>query len=84
MRGLRSAGSVFKNPPAGFAGRLLESAGMKGARVGGAAVSDRHANVIVTEEGATASDVRTLLEQMRAEVQARFGVLLETEIEFLE
>jgi UDP-N-acetylmuramate dehydrogenase len=84
MRGLRSAGSVFRNPPGDFAGRLLEAAGMKGARVGGAAVLERHANVIVTADGATASDVRALIEQMRDAVQERCGVRLETEIEFFE
>jgi UDP-N-acetylmuramate--alanine ligase len=80
MRGIRSAGSVFRNPPGAAAGRLLEDAGMKGAAVGGAAVSARHANVIVTRPGATASDVRALMALARRRVAARCGVRLEPEI----
>jgi UDP-N-acetylmuramate dehydrogenase len=83
MRGLRCAGSVFRNPPGGPAGRLIEQAGLKGARTGGAAVSSRHANVIVTEPGARSSDVRALLERIRVEVGSGTGALLEPEIVFL-
>lgn len=83
MRGLRCAGSVFKNPEGDFAGRLIERAGLKGATVGRAAVTRRHANVIVTTEGATASDVRALIEKMRSEVQNCCGVELETEVVLL-
>jgi UDP-N-acetylmuramate--L-alanine ligase/UDP-N-acetylenolpyruvoylglucosamine reductase len=83
MRGLRCAGSVFRNPPGGPAGRLIEQAGLKGARTGGAAVSSRHANVIVTEPGARSSDVRALLERIRVEVGSGTGTLLEPEIVFL-
>ena len=57
---------------------------MKGVKVGGALVSVSHANVIVTEEGALASDVRCLVETIRAEVLSQFGVVLETEVVFLE
>jgi len=84
MRGLRSAGSIFKNPPHDYAGRLIEAAGLKGKCIGGARVCERHGNVIVTEDGATASDVRALIEIMRAEVASQFGVLFETEVEFFE
>jgi UDP-N-acetylmuramate--L-alanine ligase/UDP-N-acetylenolpyruvoylglucosamine reductase len=80
MRGLRCAGSVFRNPRGDHAGRLLEAAGQKGASVGGAFVSMRHANVIVTRRGARASDVQALMERMRWAVQERFGVRLESEI----
>ena len=76
----RSAGSVFKNPPNDFAGRLIEQAGLKGAALGGARVSPAHANVIVTSPGARASDVKALMEMARAEVLRRFGIRLETEI----
>lgn len=84
MKGLRSAGSVFKNPPNDFAGRLIEQAGMKGAAVGGASVSPRHANVIVTEPGATASDVLALMEMACEAVQRTSGIRLESEIVVLE
>jgi len=80
MKGVRSAGSVFLNPPGDHAGRLLEEAGVKGRRVGGAAVSERHANMIVTDPGATAADVRALLEIARADVHAKFGVELQPEL----
>jgi len=79
----QNAGSVFRNPPGDFAGRLIEAAGMKGVRRGTAAVSDRHANFIVTERGARAEDVRRLAEQVRAAVQAASGVALAYEIEFV-
>ncbi len=75
-----NAGSVFKNPPGDFAGRLLEQAGMKGVRVGGARVSEKHANWIVTEPGAAARDVEDLAAAMRKAVREKFGVTLELEI----
>jgi UDP-N-acetylmuramate--L-alanine ligase/UDP-N-acetylenolpyruvoylglucosamine reductase len=80
LRGLRSAGSIFKNPPGDAAGRLIEAAGLKGCALGGAAISTRHANVIVAESGARAGDVRALLEKTRIDVERRFGVKLQTEI----
>lgn len=83
QRGIRSAGSVFKNPKGDFAGRLLEQLGMKERRVGGARVLEEHANFIVTEHGATASDVLALIGLMKNEVAFRTGVELETEIIFL-
>ncbi len=73
-------GSVFKNPPGEFAGRLLEEAGAKGLRVGGARVWEEHANVIVAEPNATASDVLALARLMAARVLDRFGVTLEPEV----
>jgi UDP-N-acetylmuramate dehydrogenase len=79
-RGLPNAGSIFKNPPGGFAGRLLESCGLKGERVGGAAFSDQHANFIVNLGDARASEVRTLIEIARQRVQERTGVWLEPEV----
>jgi len=83
-KGLRCAGSIFKNPPGQFAGRLIEQPGFKGRCVGGASVSPRHANVIVTKQGALASDVRCLIETIRGDVQRRTGIRLETEVVFLE
>jgi UDP-N-acetylmuramate dehydrogenase len=76
-----NAGSVFKNPPGDFAGRLLEVCGMKGRKVGGAAVSEIHANVIVNLGGATARDVRALMGEMRRAVEERFDIDLVPEIE---
>ncbi len=84
QKGLRSAGSAFRNPPGDFAGRLIEQAGLKGYRLGGARVSRRHANLIVTDKKATASDVGALLEIMRAAVADRSGVALIKEIVCLE
>ena len=78
-----NAGSVFKNPPGEFAGRLLEACGLKGVRIGGAEVSERHANVIVNRGGATAADVLGLMERMREAVEKRFGITLSPEVEML-
>ena len=69
-----NAGSVFRNPPGDYAGRLIEACGLKGTRRGGAAISPRHANVIVNEGGATASDVLALMRLARDTVRERFGV----------
>ncbi|MDL1950046.1 UDP-N-acetylmuramate dehydrogenase [Acidobacteria bacterium ACD] len=75
-----NAGSIFRNPPGEYAGRLLEACGLKGRRRGGAEVSGRHANVIVNLGGATARDVRALMAGMSALVGLRFGVELVPEI----
>lgn len=74
------AGSVFKNPSGDFAGRMLDEVGCKGMRCGGARVADEHANVIVAESGATSRDITDLMEKMRALVNRRYGVILESEI----
>lgn len=76
----RSAGSIFKNPPGDFAGRLIEAAGLKGYAVGAAAISDVHANFIVNTGAAAARDVVAVAEHARAVVQQRFGVSLEWEV----
>ena len=81
--GIPSAGSVFRNPPGDSAGRLADTAGCKGLRIGGAVVSEKHANFIVNDRKGTAADVRRLVEQVRAIVRERHGVALELEIEFL-
>jgi len=78
-----SCGSVFKNPAGTTSGRLLDQAGLKGARVGNAAVSDKHANYIVNLGGATASDVLRLTDMMRERVFAEFGVELELEVQLV-
>jgi UDP-N-acetylmuramate dehydrogenase len=79
----RSTGSVFKNPPGDFAGRLVEAAGLKGRRQGGAMVSREHANFIVNADRASAADVAALVGLVQATVEERFGIRLEPEIEVL-
>lgn len=76
-----SAGSVFKNPPGDYSGRLIEAAGLKGARIGKAQISPRHANFIVNVGGATSADVVSLIALARRTVRERFGVVLELEVE---
>ena len=78
-----SAGSVFKNPAGDSAGRLIDAAGLKGARIGGALVSPKHANFILNARGATAADVRALIDQVRETVLRRCNVALELEIELM-
>jgi UDP-N-acetylmuramate dehydrogenase len=79
--GGRNAGCVFKNPRGMSAGALIDKAGLKGRRVGGAYVSQKHANFILTDEGATASDVLKLINTIRDVVHDNAGVYLELEIE---
>ena len=79
----QNAGSVFRNPPGDHAGRLIDAAGLKGTRVGTAAVSTLHANFIVTDRGGRAADVRALGDHVREAVEERFGVSLVYEIEFV-
>jgi UDP-N-acetylmuramate dehydrogenase len=78
--GIRSLGSVFKNPPGDYAGRLIEAAGLRGRRSGGAQISDKHANFIVNVSHASAADVLALAEQAHDAVLEQFGVDLEREI----
>jgi UDP-N-acetylmuramate dehydrogenase len=78
--GIRSLGSVFKNPPDDFAGRLLDGAGLRGRRLGGAQISPKHANFIVNAHAATAADVLALIALAHDAVEERFGVDLEREI----
>jgi len=79
----RSAGSIFKNPPQDSAGRLIDEAGAKGMRIGGAVVSEVHANFIVADPTARANDVWSLIWSVHALVQDRSGVDLEPEVRFL-
>jgi UDP-N-acetylmuramate dehydrogenase len=80
--GLPSAGSVFRNPGDDSAGRLIEAAGLKGLRIGGAVVSEKHANFIVNDQKGSAEDVRRLGDHVRDVVAAGAGVDLQYEIEF--
>ncbi len=81
--GYPNSGSMFRNPPGDFAGRLIEAAGLKGRRIGNAAISERHANFIVNLGGARAADVKRLMETARAAVKEKFGVELAPEVRLL-
>lgn len=76
-------GSTFKNPPGSHAGYLIEQAGLRGRRIGGAQISELHGNFFMNTGGATAADVLALIEHARAEVLRQFGVELELEIELI-
>ncbi|MFP5331848.1 MAG: UDP-N-acetylmuramate dehydrogenase [Acidimicrobiia bacterium] len=80
--GTYNAGSVFKNPPGDSAGRIIDSLGLKGTRVGDVSVSDKHANFFVAGPEATAADLHQLVLEVRAIVEARTGIGLEVEIQF--
>ncbi len=75
-----SCGSVFRNPPGDFAARLIESAGLKGRRLGGAQVSEKHANFIINTGQATARDIEMLIAEVQREVAVHSGVELKTEV----
>ncbi len=81
--GYPCAGSIFKNPPGDYAGRLLEMVGLKGLRIGGAAVSEVHANFIINTGEATAADITSLMQEMSRRVCERFDIILEPEIRFI-
>ncbi len=79
-----SIGSMFKNPPGDYAGRLIEACGLKGTRIGGAMISDKHANFFVNASGnAKASDVKALIDLAQRAVFEQFGILLELEVELI-
>jgi UDP-N-acetylmuramate dehydrogenase len=75
-----NCGSVFTNPPGQYAAQLIETAGLKGLRAGGAEVSDKHANFIINEGQATAADIEGLIAQIQQTVEQRHGVRLRTEV----
>ncbi len=77
------AGSIFKNPPGDYAGRLIEAVGLKGYRVGGAQISPKHANFMINLGDATAADVSNLIETARMRVIDQFGIWLDLEIEMV-
>jgi UDP-N-acetylmuramate dehydrogenase len=81
--GTPSAGSWFRNPLPDSAGALIDGAGLKGLRIGGASVSEKHANFLVNDRKGTASDLRRLADRVRAEVSRRTGVLLQEEVVYL-
>lgn len=78
--GLPSCGSVFRNPPGDFAARLIEDAGLKGARIGGAEVSEKHANFIINVDDASAADIEQLITYVQQTVADQYGVELVHEV----
>lgn len=78
--GLPSCGSVFRNPPGDHAARLIETAGLKGRRIGGAEVSDKHANFIINRDNATAADIEALIDHVQQTVAEVHGVRLQHEV----
>lgn len=80
---LPNLGSMFKNPPQAFAAQLIEQAGLKGKRIGGAQVSEKHANFIVNVGNATAADILRLVDLIQRTVYQHFGVELELEVKLV-
>lgn len=78
-----STGSVFKNPSGHFAGKLIEKCGLKGTQIGGAKISEKHANFIINENRATASEIKKLIDMAKSQVEKKFGIQLEEEICYL-
>ncbi len=78
-----NAGSVFRNPPADYAARLMEACGLKGRRIGGAEISRKHANFIVNSGGASAADIEALIDLAQSAVREKFGVELEREVRII-
>nr|WP_041420899.1 UDP-N-acetylmuramate dehydrogenase [Sideroxydans lithotrophicus] len=80
---LPNAGSVFRNPPGRHAAKLIEDCGLKGRRMGGAQVSEKHANFIVNADGATATDIENLIDEVRAVVLQQTGIDLHPEVRII-
>ena len=78
--GLPSCGSVFKNPKNHFAAKLIESSGLKGYCIGGACVSDKHANYIINQDNASSQDIENLIAHIQETIQNKYNIELETEI----
>ena len=80
---LPNAGSVFRNPPGDYAARLIQQCGLKGKRIGGAQVSEKHANFIVNTGGATAAEIENLINEVQAVVEQQTGVRLQCEVRII-
>lgn len=78
--GVASCGSVFRNPEGHYAAQLIEACGLKGRRIGGAVISDKHANFIINDNDATAADIESLIQLIQKEVKDQAGILLQTEV----
>jgi len=81
--GVASCGSVFRNPEGKHAARLIEDCGLKGKRIGGAVVSEKHANFIINENEATATDIETLIQLIQETVNDKYGILLQPEVKIV-
>jgi len=81
--GVASCGSVFRNPEGYYAAQLIEQCGLKGKRIGGAVVSEKHANFIINDGNATAADIESLLKLVQATVKSEAGILLQTEVKII-
>ena len=81
--GTANCGSVFQNPENDYAARLIEQCGLKGKRIGGAVVSEKHANFIINDQQATAGDIEALIELIQNTVQEQTGVALRTEVKII-
>jgi len=77
----KNSGCIFKNPPGASAGALIDRAGLKGLQIGGAVVSEKHANFIIAEAGCSSRDVTRLIEAIKQRVKEQFNIELELEIE---
>jgi UDP-N-acetylmuramate dehydrogenase len=77
----KNSGCIFKNPQSGSAGALIDRAGMKGLRIGGAVISEKHANFIIAEKGCTSSDVMKLIDTIKQKIKEQFDTELELEVE---
>ncbi len=75
-----TCGSVFKNPPGDYAARLIEACGLKGFAIGGAVISEKHANFIENRGNASSDDIENLIEHIQTQVQTQFGISLQTEV----
>ena len=78
-----SAGSTFKRPEGYFAGKLIMDAGLRGFRIGGAQVSEKHCGFVINVGNASSADVREVIDEVRERVKQQFGVTLEPEVVFL-
>ncbi|VAW51602.1 UDP-N-acetylenolpyruvoylglucosamine reductase [hydrothermal vent metagenome] len=81
--GVASCGSVFRNPTGHYAAQLIEDCNLKGKKIGGATVSEKHANFIINEKNATASDIETLIELIQKAVKDKHGITLQTEVKIV-
>ncbi len=78
-----SCGSVFKRPNIGYAGKYIEDCNLKGFRIGGAKISEKHANFILNYDNATSSDIKKVIDKVKSDVKEKFNVELETEVQFI-